>query len=595
MENLKSAVSPEEGANRSVAVPPTASTGQAKGEGAEEVAAAPITKEDASPGARGVAALPVEVTVAPIADAMVEADVMPKASTGPRAEDNADVTSLMEQPTERTKKVRILSDKADQPEGSEVVTGNNISDDWPDPAGSITSGSIECSSGTPFYHRLKGERRRLRTCTVIFYQSAYRQVIEHLREDITREHGGLLLGYEGADIGSDELTVYVTKALPAQHTVGSKSRLTFTEDTWAEFANQTEGMVGTNLRRVGWYHSHPNFGIFLSTYDIDVCSNFQRQTQVALVYDPVRNEGGFFTKGARDKGETGYDPECPQGFWECCDLTRDSIVDWTNTEIVSPGGDAESDQDYREALAEAWGSYGGVKMANRNMAGAGPRTHESRIRRLDGNVEHDLRGEAHTIGTARQTRRERLMTLLQGVLLGIALAVLAVAIILNTDVGRGYLSGHSLNGDITELSKNLQRQDEKLEEIKSILARQPGGGGAATAPSQDVSSRENGKTDDQSPKNSAGRSIAANESRTRSSATGGHGGRVPRNRRKTVTRPHDAPSTAQPGATPRNPSAPTGTTETRQPAPTSNRPAGSPAGRATPAPTRPPSGPLPKL
>jgi proteasome lid subunit RPN8/RPN11 len=46
---------------------------------------------------------------------------------------------------------------------------------------------------------------------------------------------------------------------------------------------------------VGWYHSHPGYGVFLS--DIDVKSQitfFNQPHHVALVVDPVRNKFGFF-------------------------------------------------------------------------------------------------------------------------------------------------------------------------------------------------------------------------------------------------------------------------------------------------------------
>jgi 26S proteasome regulatory subunit N11 len=46
---------------------------------------------------------------------------------------------------------------------------------------------------------------------------------------------------------------------------------------------------------VGWYHSHPGYGIFLS--DIDLKSQitfFNQPYHVALVVDPIKKEYGFF-------------------------------------------------------------------------------------------------------------------------------------------------------------------------------------------------------------------------------------------------------------------------------------------------------------
>jgi len=51
-----------------------------------------------------------------------------------------------------------------------------------------------------------------------------------------------------------------------------------------------------DLRIVGWWHSHPDFGCFLSSTDLHTQEFFFPESfQVALVVDPVRNETKFFT------------------------------------------------------------------------------------------------------------------------------------------------------------------------------------------------------------------------------------------------------------------------------------------------------------
>ncbi len=51
-----------------------------------------------------------------------------------------------------------------------------------------------------------------------------------------------------------------------------------------------------NLRIVGWWHSHPNFGCFLSPTDLHTQEYFFPESyQVALVIDPIRDEFKFFT------------------------------------------------------------------------------------------------------------------------------------------------------------------------------------------------------------------------------------------------------------------------------------------------------------
>ncbi len=50
-----------------------------------------------------------------------------------------------------------------------------------------------------------------------------------------------------------------------------------------------------NLRIVGWWHSHPGFGCFLSKTDLHTQEFFFPQSyQVALVVDPVKNIFNFF-------------------------------------------------------------------------------------------------------------------------------------------------------------------------------------------------------------------------------------------------------------------------------------------------------------
>jgi len=50
-----------------------------------------------------------------------------------------------------------------------------------------------------------------------------------------------------------------------------------------------------NLRIVGWWHSHPDFGCFLSKNDLETQRFFFPESyQVALVVDPIRDDFDFF-------------------------------------------------------------------------------------------------------------------------------------------------------------------------------------------------------------------------------------------------------------------------------------------------------------
>lgn len=184
------------------------------------------------------------------------------------------------------------------------------------------------------FHRCPGETTRSGDCDIVFYQSAYLSIVQHLAEDTTREHGGLLLGYLSHSADASPSTLNITRSLRAQFTNGTRTSLTFTEETWLLFQQQTDELekLGAELQRLGWYHSHPGLGIFLSPWDLDVCTNFTRPHHVALVVDPIADLGGFFVNG-----EAGYRPRAPQGFWECPDTRAKSVVTWKNTSEVKRG------------------------------------------------------------------------------------------------------------------------------------------------------------------------------------------------------------------------------------------------------------------
>ncbi len=57
-----------------------------------------------------------------------------------------------------------------------------------------------------------------------------------------------------------------------------------------------------NLRRIGWWHSHPDFGCFLSNIDLFTHrALFYESHEVALVIDQIRHEFKFFTLDSNTK------------------------------------------------------------------------------------------------------------------------------------------------------------------------------------------------------------------------------------------------------------------------------------------------------
>jgi proteasome lid subunit RPN8/RPN11 len=140
------------------------------------------------------------------------------------------------------------------------------------------------------------DARRLGTlyrqaAVVVIKDNVLENILEYSEQDLARERGGFLLG---GVYGESPQYVLIRHFHPAQHAHASSASLTFTHETWAELTRETEASFpGESL--VGWQHTHPGFGIFLSGYDLFIHKNFFSQPwQVAMVVDPRRQELGFF-------------------------------------------------------------------------------------------------------------------------------------------------------------------------------------------------------------------------------------------------------------------------------------------------------------
>jgi proteasome lid subunit RPN8/RPN11 len=111
--------------------------------------------------------------------------------------------------------------------------------------------------------------------------------------DNTREVGGILVG----DALRDENGPYVRvdDIIEALHAEESGTELTITHATWNHIHEQMDS-THKGKRILGWYHTHPNFGIFLSERDQFIQQSFFNLSfQIALVYDPVRKVHGVFS------------------------------------------------------------------------------------------------------------------------------------------------------------------------------------------------------------------------------------------------------------------------------------------------------------
>jgi proteasome lid subunit RPN8/RPN11 len=115
----------------------------------------------------------------------------------------------------------------------------------------------------------------------------------HAQATKDKEVCGVLLGQLKKDPAGPFLLV--EDVIEGQQAQGSEARVTFTPEAWKHIFKEQE-QRDPSLKMVGWYHSHPSFGIFLSQYDRFIHQNFfgVQPWMVAFVLDPVRDEEGFF-------------------------------------------------------------------------------------------------------------------------------------------------------------------------------------------------------------------------------------------------------------------------------------------------------------
>jgi proteasome lid subunit RPN8/RPN11/Skp family chaperone for outer membrane proteins len=116
----------------------------------------------------------------------------------------------------------------------------------------------------------------------------------HALRDTSVELGGIILGHECVDDQTGEPFVWVTKSLEAKHYENTQASFTYTHEAWEEITRERD-KLHPDLDIVGWYHTHPDFGIFLSSHDLFIHRNFFNQPlQLAYVVDPIRQTRGFF-------------------------------------------------------------------------------------------------------------------------------------------------------------------------------------------------------------------------------------------------------------------------------------------------------------
>jgi proteasome lid subunit RPN8/RPN11 len=131
---------------------------------------------------------------------------------------------------------------------------------------------------------------------ILIDEPAYRAAQAHALGSLNREVAGVLIGPRPEKQPDGRYVVHIFDTIIAKHTVMHGASVTYTPESWRYLNDKlAERYPDETAVMVGWYHTHPGFGIFLSGMDLFIHQNFFTQIwHTALVLDPIAKRSGFF-------------------------------------------------------------------------------------------------------------------------------------------------------------------------------------------------------------------------------------------------------------------------------------------------------------
>ena len=205
-------------------------------------------------------------------------------------------------------------------------------DDWPKRDFPITDG------------------RRRDAVRIVVRQSLLNDIYKHGREHPSVEVCGVLVGNGYRDERGP--FVYLENNIRGQHSDSQTAQVTFTADTWNQIQNEMDRDF-PDLRILGWYHTHPGFGIFLSGMDLFIHENFfNGNEQLAFVYDPSSGEEGMFVWRSGTATREGFMIE--QDDEDAAPIDRNNLPDEHVTAGASDGNGDVSERIKRLERRSRW-------------------------------------------------------------------------------------------------------------------------------------------------------------------------------------------------------------------------------------------------
>ncbi len=120
----------------------------------------------------------------------------------------------------------------------------------------------------------------------------HKQIAQFAIDNRGRECAGLLLGI--VETTSNTRVVHITAAVNADEAEGDSASVRISLAAWAEMLRVRDADF-SELRVLGWFHSHSSWGFFMSDADVFIHRHFfPHPNMVAYVLDPTTGRDGFF-------------------------------------------------------------------------------------------------------------------------------------------------------------------------------------------------------------------------------------------------------------------------------------------------------------
>ncbi len=128
---------------------------------------------------------------------------------------------------------------------------------------------------------------------IFIEKNVFQEIQNHSTETKDVELCGVLIGELRYDNFGNYL--YICGSIRGEKAINSGVNVSFTSETW-DYIHEVKEEKYNNYSIIGWYHTHPGFGIFLSDMDKFIQDNFFNLSyQIALVVDPKSSQNGIFT------------------------------------------------------------------------------------------------------------------------------------------------------------------------------------------------------------------------------------------------------------------------------------------------------------